>query len=174
MIIVYTCDGKGKTTAAIGTTLRALSNNKPVAIVQFLKDGKSGEIRLLNMLSKVKPFNLLTIFSFGKSSLTDSMKLKGKDFLLMRKALNTASSIIKKKPFLLVLDEILVALRFKLLTEQDIIKLMDNARREKIHLILTGRGASKGIVEKADLVTKMQNTKHPFDKGLKAVKGIDY
>lgn len=173
MIIIYTGNGKGKTTAAIGTVLRAIANKKKVVIVQFLKPGSSSEIKLLNN-EAARQWNNLTIRSFGKKAPTDPRKPTKQDFELVNKAYEFTNASIKNKPFLIVADEILVALKFKLLKEKQVLEIIKNCKAEKIHLILTGRGATKRLKHSADIVTEMRNVKHHFDKGIKAVKGIDF
>lgn len=193
MIIIYTGNGKGKTTAAIGAALRAIANKKKVVIVQFLKPGTSSEIKLLKNGTMGQCYNFLpeadppmpkagrpltamaeTIHSFGKKAPTNPAKLTKKDFEIVEKALEFTLTSIEKKPFLIILDEILVALKFKLLIEKQVMEIIRNCKANKIHLILTGRYATKRLIEKADIVTEMRNVKHHFDKGAKAVKGIDF
>lgn len=169
MIMIFTGNGKGKTTAAIGTSLRALGNLQSATIIQSLKTGKSSEIKFLEKNTKH-----LIVKSFGKSKLTDPKNLTKEDYALAQEALNYTKKSVLEKPFLLILDEILVALKFGLIQEVDIIKIIDKCKSKKIHLLLTGRGATKSLIKKADLVTEMRCIKHPFEKGMKAVKGIDY
>lgn len=170
MIIIFKGKGKGKTSAAIGTALRALYHNRKVIIIQFLKTGSSGEMKLLNKyLSKN-----LTIHSFGKKAFTNEGSLNKKDYSTVKKAILETSRAIDNKPFMIILDELLVALKFKLVEEGDILNIMKQCRKINVHLIITGRGASKSITNKADLVTEMKNIKHPYEKGIKAVKGIDF
>jgi cob(I)alamin adenosyltransferase len=175
MVIIYTGNGKGKTTSAIGTALRAIANKKKVVIIQFLKPGTSSEIRLLKKLNNlaIKQFSNLAIESFGKRTLTDPKNLTNKDFKSAKKALEFINISMKKKPFLIILDEILIALKFKLIKEEQVIGIMKKCKANKVHLILTGRGATKRLIKQADIVTEMRNVKHHFDKGAKAVKGID-
>lgn len=170
MIMIFTGNGKGKTTAAIGTSLRALGNYKKVIIVQFLKKGDSSEIKFLKGIN-IK--NLL-IKSFGKARLTDPKNLTKEDFSIARNAINFTIQSVSQKPFLLILDEILIALKFGLIQEKDIMNIIEKCRSDKIHLILTGRGATKKLIDNADLVTDMKCIKHPFEKNKRAILGIDY
>ncbi len=171
MVIIFYGNGKGKTSSAIGTVIRALSYGKKVSIIQFLKPGNSGEIKFLKSL-KVK--NKLNIKSFGKKTFTNPNKLTNYDFRLVKKAINYTKSEISKKLFLLILDEILIALRFKLIDEKRILNIIESAKRNKIHLILTGAYITKTLVQNADIVTQMKNVKHAYYQGLSAIKGLDF
>jgi len=176
MIIIFSGNGKGKTSAAMGTSLRAIAHKRKVSIVQFLKPGDSSEIKLLKTLSKSRSsyFRNLTVTSWGKKTWTYPDNLTEEDFLCTDNALRAVKTAVSKNPFLLIIDEILVALKFKLLTEEIIFKIIDDCKKRGIHLILTGRGSTKQLEKRADLVTEMENVKHPFDKGTQAVLGIDF
>lgn len=173
MIIIYTGNGKGKTTAAIGTALRSIANRKKIVIVQFLKNGTSSEIKFLNNKG-IKQFSNVTIKSFCNKKFTNPKKLTTSDFKKVQEALKFIYGAIKKKPFLLILDEILITLKFKLTNESIILKIIKQCRENNIHLILTGRGVTKRLIKEADLVTEMKKIKHPFDKKVKAIRGLDY
>lgn len=176
MIIIYSGEGKGKTTAAMGAALRAIQHKKKIEIVQFLKPGDSSEIKFLKGLKKQQPRKLksLKISSWGKNDWTYPNDLKEEDFEATAKALKQVHTAIAEKPFLLIIDEILVALKFHLLDETAIGDIIDQCNENKIHVILTGRGVTNNLIRKADLVTEMVNVRHPFDKGNKAVEGIDF
>ncbi len=173
MIIIFTGNGKGKTTAAMGTALRSLSANKVVTIIQFLKLASSGEIKFLSKIID-KLDSKLTIRCFGIKSFINPNAVKESDKKRIDKALNYTQNIISKKPYLLILDEILIALKFGLLKEEILLQIIDDCNNKKIHLILTGRYASKNLINKADLVTEMKKIKHPYDKKIKAIEGIDF
>jgi len=173
MIIIYTGNGKGKTTAAIGTALRSIANRKEIVIVQFLKNGTSSEIKFLNNKT-IKQFSNVTIKSFYNKNFTNPKKLTTSDFKKVQKALKFIDDAIKEKPFLFILDEILITLKFKLLNESIILKIIKQCRENNIHLILTGRSITKRLIKEADLVTEMKKIKHPFDHKVKAIKGLDY
>jgi cob(I)alamin adenosyltransferase len=185
MIIILTGRGKGKTSAAMGTALRAIYNKRKVIIIQFLKTDSSSEIKLFRKFQTMKQpacvpstsagrCDNVTIKSFGKKTLTNPKELTKKDFDLITKSLKFVEKSISQKPFLIILDEILVALKFKLIKESEILKIIKQCKKENIHLILTGRGATKELIKKADLVTEMRKIKHPFDEGVEAIKGLDY
>ena len=176
MIIVFTGNGKGKTSAAMGTVMRSLGYRKDVVIIQFLKTGDSNEIKFLKNISKEnKEVNEgLIIKCFGKKDLTNPKMLVKKDFELAKKALEAAKAALEKKPFLLVLDEVLVALDFKLIETSEVSSIIENCKKNKINLVMTGRNAQKSIIERADIVTDMRSMKHHYEGGKKAYEGIDF
>lgn len=173
MIIIYTGNGKGKTTAAIGTALRSIANRKKIVVVQLLKNGTSSEIKFLTN-KDIQKFSNVVIKCFCNKKFTDPKRLTKSDITMVKKALEFVDITIKEKPFLLILDEILITLKFKLTKESIILKIIKQCRKDNIHLILTGRGATKRLIKAADLVTEMKKIKHPFDKKEKAIKGIDF
>jgi len=173
LVIIYTGNGKGKTTASLGLALRALAANLKVSLIQFLKSDKaSGEINLRPILPKLK------IQTFGTGFVNPASRQEvAKDKILARKGIKYIQELIKKQAIdVLILDEINVALSFKILSLKEVISIIKLAKASSkpIHLVLTGRGCPKSLYSKADLVTEMQETKHPFTKGYLAVKGIDY
>ena len=161
-VIVFTGDGKGKTTAAIGTAIRAMGYGKKVVMIQFLKKGNYGETRLKN--------ENFEIYQFGREEFV--IHPEKIDYELASKAMKFAGDILKKKPFLLILDEINVALDMGLISLQEVISLL--GKREESHIILTGRNASNEIIKMADLVTEMKKIKHYYDAGVKAIEGLEY
>ena len=167
MIQIYTGNGKGKTTASIGLGLRVNGANKKVLLVQFLKDGKSSEIKIIK---KLKNFD---VEIFGKKGFIKKDNLTKKDFNLAEQGFNFAQKAIESKKYdLIILDEINIAIYFGLIKEKDILDLIKKAPK-KLELILTGRQATKKIIQLADLVTEMKETKHYYNK-IKARKGIEY
>jgi len=168
MIQVYTGNGKGKTTSALGLGLRTIGANKKVLLIQFLKDGLSSELKAIK---KIKNFDVKV---FGKKGFVLKNKISQKDFDLAEQGFNFAQKAIASKKYdLIILDEINIAIYFGLLKEKDVIDLIKKTP-SKTELILTGRRASKKIIQLADLVTEMKATKHYFKKGIKMRKGIEY
>lgn len=176
MIIVFTGNGKGKTSAAMGTVMRSLGYKKKVIIIQFLKTGGSNEIKFLKNISKEnKEVNdRLIVECFGKQDLTNPKVLVKKDYELAEKALESAMAALEKRPFLLVLDEVLVALDFKLIKGSEVSRIIENCKKNNINLVMTGRNAPKSIIDLADIVTEMRSVKHHYDEKIKARNGIDY
>lgn len=170
LIQVYTGEGKGKTTAALGLALRAIGRGLKVVMIQFLKgDRKTGE---LNMAQSLFP-NLL-IKPMGRDGFVDPDNPGAEDIRLAREALKEAGRILDGKVCdVLILDEINVAVSLNLIEEGAVLRLMDD-RPDNVELILTGRGAPASFLEKADLVTNMESTKHYYDRGVAAREGIEF
>ena len=169
-IQVYTGEGKGKTTAALGLVLRALGRGLKVVMIQFLKgDRETGE---LNMAQSLSP--RLLIKPMGREGFVDPDNPSAEDIRLAREALKEAERILDGKVCdVLILDEINVAVSLNLVEEGAVLRLMDD-RPDNVELILTGRGAPASFLEKADLVTNMEATKHYFDHGVHAREGIEF
>jgi len=169
LVQVFTGSGKGKTTAALGTILRAAGHGFRVFIVFFMKgDYAHGEYASLTKLPDVN------IASFGLRRLVDPANVDPEDIRQAKLALEAArQAVLLGKYDLVVLDEVNVAVEYKLIELDDVIDLVSR-KPENVELILTGRYADNRLIEKADLVTEMVNVKHPFDKGISARKGIEY
>ncbi len=170
-MIVYTGEGKGKTTAALGLTLRSLGYGKKVLIIQFGKAVFSGEVKALKKFgSQVK------LIQGGKGFvgiLGDQKPLEEH-----KKAAEIAFSklnkeIISDKWDLVIADEIIGAVYAKLLNERSVLDLISH-KPIFVDLVLTGWGASQKMISGADLVSEIKSIKHPFEHGLKAKKGIDF
>jgi cob(I)alamin adenosyltransferase len=186
---IYTGDGKGKTTAAIGLAIRALGAGLRVCFIQFMKSLSYSEHALLPGISDSltlktvgKPFFIAvegTLSDAELSLLRDEVVVfpPGKppeDYVeLIRGGLLEAEMALKSGLYdLVVLDEIIVALHFGLLEQQHLLKLIDS-RPASVELVLTGRGATEELLEKADLVSEMREIKHYYSKGVEARKGFD-
>ena len=174
LIIIYTGNGKGKTSAALGLALRSLRDNKKVLLIQFIKSNKqSGEVSLKKILPK------LQIKCFGQGFVYKSQSVKGsrvKDKEITKKGVEFTKKAIKSQKYdVIVLDEVLIAIHLKLIPINVIIDLIKQTRQlGRTFLVLTGRGCPKSLYAQADLVTEMKEIKHPFSKGISAIKGIDY
>ena len=171
LVQVYTGDGKGKTTAAVGLAVRARGHNLKVCYIYFHKDPEKweyGEHRILkNLGARVFGFarkHPHFYRNIGKDKMREEC-LKGLEFI--RKTCQ------KNKYDILILDEILISLRDGFLKEKEILEIL-RLRPKNLELILTGRGATKKIIEKADLVSRIEKKKHPYDVGIKGRKGIEY
>jgi cob(I)alamin adenosyltransferase len=172
LVIIYTGDGKGKTTAALGMALRAAGHGKKTLIVQFIKSFQNyGELKF------VKKYDCgIEIKTMGKGY----VKIKGDKFPFeehmkaAKQALKFAKDqILSKKYDIVVLDEINIALDKKLLTIQEVTELIQQ-KPPDLHLILTGRSAPKKLLQLADLVSEVKEIKHPFRKGVLAQIGIEF
>ena len=169
LVHVLTGNGKGKTTAALGAILRALGHGLRVYIVFFMKgDYPYGEFSTLRKLPNVD------MASFGFRCLTDPSNVKPEEIEQAKLALVAAREAVLSGNYdLVVLDEVNVALGLNLIELDEVVKLIRD-KPSDIELILTGRYADTKLIELADLVTEMVKVKHPFDKGIKARKGIEY
>ncbi len=170
LIHIYCGDGKGKTTAAMGLALRCAGRGCPVVVAQFLKDGTSGECR---MLAKLDNVTLFAANPCGKFSwqLTDDEKFRTANAL--HRMFEAASGFaVKKSARLLVLDEACGASAAGLLDEQILLDFLDS-KPEGLEVILTGRNPSDKLLERADYITEMLKIRHPYDKGIAAREGIE-
>jgi len=169
LVQVYTGNGKGKTTAAFGLALRALGQGLRVCIVQFMKGNTTyGEARMSERLEGI------SLFQFGRTDFVDPRNPLPEDFEEARKALLKGREALAGSSYdLVILDEVNVALHFKLISVEDVLSLIE-ARPEPVELVLTGRYAPSEIIGRADLVTEMKELKHPFQCGVDARRGIEY
>jgi cob(I)alamin adenosyltransferase len=169
LLLIYTGNGKGKTSAAMGVVFRSLGRSLRVAIVQFIKGAwVSGEIKSLEKFgSKV------SYFSVGEGFTWETKSLK-KDISLAKKGWKICLNLLKEnKHDVYLFDELLYVLKYKFLTIEEVLRGL-KLRSSQSHVILTGRDAPSSLIKKADLVTEMKEIKHPFKKGILAQPGIDY
>lgn len=168
-IQVYTGEGKGKTTAALGLALRAAGHGFRTYIGQFLKGKPSGEIIALRNLSP-----LITVQQFGrKKFLKVTEDFEEEDYRLAEAGLKKClQAMLSGQYRIVVLDEINVALNLGLLKEKLVLDFLDR-KPEGVELVLTGRYAPASILARADLVTEMVCRKHYYDQGVRARKGIE-
>ena len=169
LVQVFTGSGKGKTTAALGTILRAAGHGLRVFIVFFMKgDYAHGEYDSLKKLPGV------ILAGFGLRRIITPPGAASEDIKQARLALEAAREAATGGKYdIVVLDEVNVAVECKLIKIDDVIELV-KGKDENVELILTGRHADKRLIELADLVTEMTKIKHPFDRGINARKGIEY
>jgi cob(I)alamin adenosyltransferase len=169
LVQVYTGNGKGKTSAAFGLALRATGRGLKVCIIQFIKGGFDyGELYVADKLPGLK------LKAFGRGKFVSEKKPDKEDVDLAEEALKTAEEAVKSREYdVIVLDEVNVALDLKLIRTERVLQLIKE-KPAQTELVLTGRKAPKEIIEAADLVTEMVEVKHPYNKGFKARKGIEY
>ena len=166
-IQIYTGNGKGKTTAAIGLAVRAAGHNKHCFIGQFMKGRDYGELKTLRNIPQIEIEQFGISKCITKEEVSEEYKEKSK------KALKKCESkMLSGKYEIIVLDEINVSVWFGLIEEKNILDFIEK-KPENVELILTGRYAPESIIEKADLVTEMKNIKHYYDKGVNARDGIE-
>ncbi len=166
-IQLFTGNGKGKTTAAIGAAIRAAGAGKTVFIGQFVKGMHYSELESLKLIPQIQ------VQQFGLDCFIIK-KPDQKDIDAAQKGLETVTDVIKKNSYnMVILDEICIALHYKLLPIKAIVKLL-NEKPTEMEVILTGRYATKELIKKADLVTEMREIKHYYNKGIQARKGIEF
>jgi len=168
MIQVYTGNGKGKTTAAIGLAIRAMGHDKRVKMVQFMKGWEGyGELVTAKRIG-------LSIEQFGRKEFVDPEMPEKVDYELAGDCFNRAIEIIEGRECdLLIIDEINVALGYGLIKLEDVLRLIEKVP-EEMEVVLTGRYAHPKVIEKADLVTEMVEIKHPFREGIQAREGVEF
>jgi cob(I)alamin adenosyltransferase len=169
LIQVYTGDGKGKTTAALGLAVRAAGHGLRVEIVQFLKGWPNyGELKGVEWLPGV------AIHPFGRSGWVHPDRPEPEDCERAGQALAYARRVMAgRQADVVVLDEVNVALDYGLVKLGDVLALLDEKPAE-VELVLTGRNAHPQVIDRADLVTEMRNVKHPYDGGVVARRGIEF
>lgn len=170
LIIVYTGDGKGKTTAALGTAFRAAGHGFRVSIVQFIKGKwKYGEVETAKQLKTP-----IEIFPMGEGFTWDT-KNRERDIEMAQKAWALCrEKLLSGNYDLVVFDEINYVIDYDYLDINEVLAVLKQ-KPEKVHVILTGRNAKPALIEAADLVTEMRELKHPFkDQGIVGQKGIEF
>jgi cob(I)alamin adenosyltransferase len=169
MVQIYTGNGKGKTTAALGAALRAIGHGFKVIMIQFMK----GEIGY-GELEASRQLPNFVIEQYGRPEFVNPDNPDEEDIRLAKEGLDRAKNIIKNKEFdLVILDEINVAVSFGLIKAEEVIELI-KATPESMQLILTGRYMPDDFVQYADLVSEVHEVKHHFQKGTPPTKGIEY
>jgi len=169
LVYVFTGDGKGKTSTALGVALRALGHGLKVFIVYFLKgDYPYGERRILSQLPNI------AFTSFGSKAFVDPENIKPEEIEQAKQGLAAAREVILHGNYdLVVLDEVNLAVAWKMIELDEVISLIKN-KPQNMELILTGRKANTELVKLADLVSECIKIKHPYDKGELGRKGIDW
>ncbi|OHA24243.1 MAG: hypothetical protein A3D50_00690 [Candidatus Taylorbacteria bacterium RIFCSPHIGHO2_02_FULL_44_12] len=173
MLIIFTGNGKGKTTAAIGQALRAVGNGSKVLMVQFIKGSwKSGED-----ISSKELYPNFKIIKKGKGFVRigdDKIPFEEHQKAAQDALVYAEEQIGLKKWNIVILDEIWNALSLKLVTPESVVDFISKNILITDHLIMTGRDCPQEFIDKADLVTEMMEIKHPFAKGLPGKKGLEY
>ena len=169
LVLVYTGDGKGKSSSAFGVIVRALGWGQRVGVVQFIKGTwKTGERQFF-----AKFEDQIVWHTMGEGFTWDTQDID-RDTAAAQAAFGTSRKMLASGDYdLIVLDEINIALQFGYLSENAVIDGLEQ-RSKRTSVILTGRGAKPDLCEYADLVSEMRAVKHPFDSGIKAVRGLDF
>ena len=170
LIHLYEGYGKGKTTAAVGLSVRAAGAGMKVLFVQFSKDGTSSEIKSFEALENIETAFVATNFGFYKY-MKDETKEEAENAYtdLFRAAIQKAA----EEKDMLVLDEVTSAIRNRLIPKDEVIRFLKE-KPEELEVVLTGRDPIPELVELADYVTEMKKVKHPYDQGILARIGIEY
>ncbi|MFH1190721.1 MAG: cob(I)yrinic acid a,c-diamide adenosyltransferase [Candidatus Omnitrophota bacterium] len=167
MIQVYTGNGKGKTTAALGLALRAAGAGLNVYIAQFTKGSCCSEHQALKKIKNIK------LEQFGRACFI-SNKPERMDIELAQKGLSRVKEVIACKKYrVIILDEINIALKFRLVSLKAVLDIMKHTP-ENIELVLTGRDAPAQMIRAANLVSQIKEIKHYYIKGIKARRGIEF
>lgn len=172
LILVNTGDGKGKTTAGLGLSLRAWGNGMRVLILQFIKGSwKYGELEAIKKLQEIDGRIEIRPLGLGLMCKDDD---KEKHIAAAAEALRLAEQEITSEKYdLIILDEINYAVNFGLISMEGVLSMLDK-KPQALHLLLTGRAARPELIERADLVTEMKEIKHPFKDGIQAQIGIEF
>ncbi len=169
LLAVFTGNGKGKTTAALGLAFRALGHEHRVCIIQFIKGSwRYGE---MESAKKFAPFLDFHVMGRGFTWKSDDLE---KDKQVALAAWAFASKVIEENQYaMVILDELTYLPHYKIIDEGEILSVLKNKPEEQ-HVVITGRYASPELIELADLVTEMTEIKHPYKSGVKAQKGFEF
>ena len=170
LLIVYTGDGKGKTTAALGQALRAIGHGLQVLVIQFMKGDKNyGEVKAAR-----DHLPALTIEQWGRTSFVSKERPEDEDIELAQQALARGVELAQTGDYdMVILDEVNVAVDFNLVTVEEVLQALDQFP-ENTHVVLTGRYAPPSFLERADLVSEVREVKHHYSAGIQAQPGIEF
>lgn len=169
LLMINTGNGKGKTTAALGQVLRALGHGYRVCVIQFIKGSRHyGELTAVKRFEDLLDFHVMGRgFTFKSENLELDREIAGKGWVLARTALASGDY------FLLVLDEFTYLLNYHFVDTQEVLKALSE-RFEGLHVMITGRNAPAILLDMADLVTEMNEIKHPYKAGVPGQQGIEF
>lgn len=169
LVLVYTGDGKGKTTAAMGLVLRAIGHKQRVLVVQFMKGQPTGEVEALRRF-----LPQVDVMQCGRDVFVDASNPDDIDVSLARDAFERVRQVTSRGDYdLVILDELNVAVDYGLIPEHDVVAMI-KARQPSVSLVITGREASQGLQDIADLVSEVKEIKHHWRQGIQAQVGIEY
>ncbi len=172
LTIVYTGKGKGKTTAALGIALRATGYSKKICMIQFIKG--SWHYGEMYSSKRLEPEFEMVAIGKGFVGIIDDKSPKEEHERIANEAMKISTEKIQSGKYdIIILDEINYAINLGLVKIEDVLNLI-KSKPQELDLILTGNYAKDEIIELADLVTEMREIKHPFQRGIKAKKGIDF
>jgi len=167
-IITYYGNGEGKTMAAIGHAIRIVGHKRKAAIIQFMKGRKNtGEYNFLKNMKNIE------IYLCGAPEFLKGEEFREEHYEKVKQGLEIAKKILRQQKIdLLILDEILYAIRFRLVDEKKVLDLLDG--REKVNIILTGRNPGREILRRSDIITEIKEVKHHYKKDKETIPGMDY
>lgn len=172
LTIVYTGKGKGKTTAALGLALRASGYEKKICMIQFIKG--SWHYGEMDSSKKLEPEFEMVAIGKGFVGIIDDNSPKEDHEKIAKEAIKISNEKIQSGEYdIVILDEINYAVNLNLISVDDVLQLI-KSKPDQVDLVLTGNYAKERVIEVADLVTEMREIKHPFQRGIKAKKGIDF
>ncbi|BDQ31877.1 cob(I)alamin adenosyltransferase [Nitrosopumilus zosterae] len=172
LIIVYTGKGKGKTTAALGIALRAVGYEKRICMIQFIKG--SWHYGEMDSSKRLEPEFEMVAVGKGFVGIIDDKSSKEEHKEIANEAIKISNEKIQSGKYdIVILDEINYAVNLGLIPVNDVLNLI-KSKPQEVDLVLTGNYAKDEVINLADLVTEMREIKHPFQKGIKAKKGIDF
>lgn len=172
LVIVYTGGGKGKTTAALGLALRAIGYGRKVKMIQFIKG--SWHYGEMHSSSRLEPEFDLVAVGRGFVGILDDTSTPEQHRRVADTAMDMAcQDVASGKYDIIILDEINYAVNLGLVSEKDVLELI-SSKPEQLDMVLTGNHASESVIKAADLVTEMREIKHPFRRGVRARRGIDF
>ena len=172
LVIVYTGGGKGKTTASLGMALRAVGYNHKICMIQFIKG--SWHYGEMDSSKRLEPEFEIIAAGKGFVGIIDDNSPKEEHKKVAKEAIKISKEKIQSGKYdIIILDEVNYAINLGLIDVNDVLDLI-KTKPQQLNLVLTGNYALPEIIEVADLVTEMKEIKHPFQKGIKAKKGIDF
>lgn len=169
LVHLYGGEGKGKTTAALGLALRAWGHGFRVSLIQFNKSVHySGEFKAIGRLEGIE------INQFGSGEFITESGPREEDFDSAREGLRFSSEVLSGgRHDLVILDELSIALYYDLIPLEDVVEAIQD-RADNVEVVITGRNPPQELIDLADYVTEFKSIKHPFDRGIKARKGVEY
>ncbi len=169
LLLVFTGNGKGKTTAALGMTMRAIGHGQRVCFIQFIKGSwQYGELTAADRFKDLLDFHVMGRgFTWKSDDLEKDIAIAREGWQLARKA------IADNQHQLVVLDELTYLASYSMIEEEEMVEVL-TSRDPAMHIIVTGRGAGDKLIQAADLVTEMREIKHPYASGVKAQKGVEF
>ena len=169
LLMVFTGDGKGKTTAALGLGFRAMGHGFKICMIQFIKGTwKYGELEAISRFEE-----LMDLHVTGRGFTWASEDFE-KDKKAAQKGWRLAKAVIASEKYrIVILDELTYLIKFKMIEEKEVVEVLSN-KPPALHVVVTGRDAPESLMDAADLVTEMKAVKHPFKNGIKAQKGIEF